>query len=126
MRRKKGIGIFLWIVVVVSVFIMAGCKQVILRDPDVYWNEVKFFEMALKQNTELLKHYVQSGACSCDDTGEWSTPECKKSAGNIAVIEARLDWHVAQMEYLGKFQASPPPEEEPEIPDPSYLCPGGN
>lgn len=108
----------------VCVLVLSGCKSVLIRDTEVYWNEIKFFEMALKQNTKLLKDYVQSGACSCED-GEWTTPECKRAASNVVVIEARLDWHLAQMEYLGKFKSSPPPEQEPEIPAASILCPEG-
>ena len=104
---------------------LTGCKSVLVRDKNVYWNEIRFFEMALKQNSDHLKKMIQSGACECDENGKWTTSDCKKAAGNVAVVEARLDWHVAQMKYLGKFQAEAPPEEEPPIPDSSYLCPGG-
>lgn len=115
-----------WICIsVVLLSTTASCKRVILRDPDVYWNEIRFFEMALKQNTQILREYVESGACSCDEEGNWTEDVCERAATNVVTIESRLGWHVANMEYLGKFNADPPPEQEPEIPSPSTLCPGG-
>lgn len=106
---------------------LTSCKTtgVILRDPDVYWNEIRFVDMALTQNTELLKAHIDAGHCSCDADGKWNSELCEKSAANVATLEARLDWHLAQMEYLGRFKEKKEPGELPEIPDSSYLCPQG-
>lgn len=106
------------------VLALTSCKSVVLRDASVYWNEIRFFEMALQKNKALLMAHLRDGSCSCDEQGKWSDVVCQESADTVAVLEARLAWHVAQMEYLGRFNAKEPPTEEPPIPDSSYLCNG--
>jgi hypothetical protein len=102
---------------------MTGCKKpIVLRDPDVYKNEIAFMQMALEQDTALLEHHLADGSCTCED-GAWATVECEDTALNVLVIKHRLDWHVAMMMYLGKQSDVRPPEEPPEVPDPSTLCP---
>lgn len=105
---------------------LTGCKRgpIVLRDPEVYRNEIAFMQMALEQDTELLAHHLADGSCSCDE-GEWSSIECEDTALNILVIRARLPWHVAMMHYLGKLSEERPPEEPPEVPESSTLCPEG-
>lgn len=108
-----------------SVVVTVGCKKpVVLRDPDVYKNEIAFMQMALEQDTELLEYHLNDGSCVCED-GAWTTVECEDTALNILVVQRRLDWHVAMMLYLGNQIPQRPPEEPPEVPDPSTLCPGG-
>ena len=99
-----------------------GCRQVALRDPQVYQNEVYFLQMALEQNTELLAAHLQDGDCFCDDRGRWNNEVCEASAVNVVVLASRLQWHVDMMMYLAKLQEDRP-GEEPEIPSPSELCP---
>ena len=102
---------------------LTGCKKpIVLRDPDVYKNEIAFMQMALEQDTELLKHHLADGSCTCED-GAWVTVECEDTALNILVIENRLDWHIGMMMYLGKQTEERPPEEPPEVPEPGTLCP---
>lgn len=109
----------------VSSVALTGCKKpVVLRDPDVYKNEVAFLQMALEQNTALLEHHLADGSCSCED-GAWTTVECEDTAFNILVVQKRLDWHVAMMMYLGKVSDERPPKEPPEVPAPGTLCPSG-
>lgn len=108
-----------------SSVVVAGCKRpVVLRDPDVYKNEIAFLQMGLEQDTELLEHHLNDGSCTCED-GAWTTIECEDTALNILVVRHRLPWHVDMMLYLGKQQEERPPESPPEVPDPSTLCPDG-
>lgn len=105
---------------------LTGCKKpaVVLRDPEVYRNEIAFMQMALEQDTELLQHHLNDGSCTCED-GAWTTVECEDTALNILVVQNRLQWHVDMMHYLGKLTEERPPEEPPEVPEPSTLCPEG-
>jgi hypothetical protein len=110
---------------ILSTSSLVGCnRSVVLRDPDVYKNEIAFMQMALEQDTDLLEHHLNDGSCSCEE-GEWSSVECEDTAANILVIRHRLDWHVAMMLYLGKQSEERPPRDPPEVPDPSTLCPSG-
>lgn len=111
--------------VAVATLGLTGCKKgVVLRDPQVYKNEIAFMQMALEQDTELLEHHLNDGSCTCED-GEWSRIECEDTALNILVIQNRLQWHVDMMHYLGKLSEERPPEEPPAVPEPSTLCPEG-
>jgi len=111
--------------VAVAALGLTGCKKgVVLRDPVVYKNEIAFMQMALEQDTELLEHHLKDGSCTCED-GAWASVECEDTALNILVIQNRLQWHVDMMHYLGKLSEERPPEEPPEVPEPSTLCPEG-
>jgi hypothetical protein len=110
------------VAVVASSMGAVGCRNpVVLRDPDVYKNEIAFMQMAFEQNTELLAHHLADGSCSCED-GAWTTVECADTALNILVIRHRLDWHVAMMMFLGNQTKERPPEVPPEVPEPDTLC----
>ena len=104
-----------------------GCKKptIVLRDPEVYRNEIAFMQMALEQDTELLTEHIADGSCSCDADGNWNNEVCELSALNVLVVQHRLQWHVDMMHYLGKLKDERPPKEPPEVPDPSTLCPEG-
>ena len=115
-----------WVTWGVLATVMAGsvgCKRIVLRDPEVYKNEVFFLQMALEQDTDLLEAHLNDGSCSCDEDGAWSNETCETTALNVLVVRARLDWHVAQMMYLGNVIKERPPETPPEVADPSTLCP---
>lgn len=113
-----------WFILTTLVISSVGCKRgIVLRDPEVYKNEVGFLQMALEQDTELLEAHLLDGSCTCDDTGAWSTDLCETTALNILVIQNRLNWHVGMMMYLGKLTEERPPETPPEVPDSSTLCP---
>lgn len=101
-----------------------ACKRVVLRDTETYKNEVYFLQMALEQNTELLRAHLADGTCSCDEDGQWNNEVCETSALNVVVLETRLDWHVAMMMYLGGIEKENP-GEEPELDASavSELCP---
>jgi len=101
-----------------------GCKGVILRDPEVYHNEILFVQMALEQDTELLREHLGDGSCTCDAEGVWSSQTCEQTALNILVIENRLAWHVGMMLYNANMVRTRPPTEVPEVPETSTLCPG--
>jgi hypothetical protein len=102
---------------------LLGCAtKVVLRDPEVYKNELAFFEMALQQDTALLKAHLADGSCSCDESGAWNNEVCETSALNILVIDQRLRWHLDMMLYNGRLLETRPPIE-PEVPEPSSLCP---
>lgn len=103
--------------------ILAGCQKptVVLRDPEVYRNEIAFFQMSLEQDTELLETHLKDGSCQCVE-GAWSTDVCEMTALNILVIQHRLQFHVDMMLYNAKL-LDKRPEREPEVPEPSTLCP---
>ena len=105
-----------------SILATVGCKRAIVRDPETYKAEVAFLSMGLEQNTELLEEHLADGTCVCVD-GEWESVVCEDTALNILVVRNRLDWHVAMMLYLGNLSDVRPPEEPPEVPEPSTLCP---
>jgi hypothetical protein len=109
----------------VAVAGLTGCKKggVVLRDPQVYKNEIAFMQMALEQDTELLAHHLGDGSCSCED-GAWVSVECEDTALNILVIQHRLQYHVDLMLYNAKMKDERPPAEPPEVPEPGSLCPG--
>jgi len=111
--------------VVAAALGLTGCKKggVVLRDPQVYKNEVAFMQMGLEQDTELLRYHLEKGSCSCAD-GEWASVECEDTALNILVMEHRLQYHVDLMLYNAKLTEERPPAEPPEVPEPSSLCPG--
>ena len=102
----------------------ASCQKpaVILRDPVVYRNEIAFFQLALEQDTELLEHHLADGSCTCDESGAWNNETCETTALNILVIRHRLTFHLDMMRYNAKLLDTRP-AIEPEIPEPSTLCP---
>lgn len=118
----KWLNLLLLCVVVLAT---TACKKpgVTLRDPEVYRNEIALLQMAIEQDTELLAEHINDGSCSCED-GEWNNEVCEASALNVVVMRARLEWHVAMMLYLGNLSDTNP-GDEPEVPDPSTLCPSG-
>jgi hypothetical protein len=103
---------------------LLACQKptIVLRDPEVYRNEIAFLQMALEQDTELLKAHLADGSCTCTD-GAWVTEVCETSALNVLVIQYRLQYHVDLMLYNAKMIQERPPTEPPEVPDPSTLCP---
>mgnify|MGYP003393556459 CR=1 FL=1 len=101
---------------------MSACQtRVVLRDKEVYRNEISFFQMALEQDTELLEAHLANGKCSCGADGVWSDEICEMTAQNILVIRHRLTWHVAMMHYNAGLSETRPPIE-PEVPETSSLC----
>jgi hypothetical protein len=103
----------------------ASCEKasIVLRDPGVYRNEVAFFQMALEQDTELLATHLADGSCTCDADGSWSSDVCESTALNVLVIRSRLSWHLEMMKYFIRDRDERPPEEPPEVPETSTLCP---
>jgi hypothetical protein len=115
-----------WIMLAALATASTGCKKgkTVLRDPEVYKNEIGFLQMALEQDTELLEAHLKDGSCSCDEDGAWNNETCEMSALNVLVVQARLGWHVDMMMYLGGLSEERPPEDPPEVAEPSTLCPG--
>ena len=117
-------------ITIVGAMLMAtlgGCKQgkVVLRDPEVYKNEIGVFQMGIEQQVELLKGFV-AASCSCDEDGAWSTIECEDAALQIVTWEARLDWHVDMAMYNGGLLSERPGDEPPvSEEDMAALCPEG-
>ena len=114
-----------------ALFLMltACLKQplVSIREPKVYQAELDFNDMAHEGATKLLRGWLAS-QCKCEEEeGElfWETEECEKTAKHILVIETRIPYHRAMQEYNGGLRETRPPENPPEVPDPSALCPGG-
>ena len=116
-----------WIMLSAIIAGSVGCKKtgVVLRDPEVYKNEIAFMQMALEQDTELLEAHLADGTCSCDEDGDWNNETCEMSALNVLVIQYRLQYHVDLMLYNAKLLDDRPPTEPPDVPELSTLCPGG-
>jgi len=101
-----------------------ACKRVVIRDPETYKNEIYLLEMTIQQDTELLKAHIADGSCSCDEDGNWNNEVCETSALNVVVMEARLEWHVAMMMFLGGLsEVDPGVEPEVSMDDVVNLCP---
>jgi hypothetical protein len=111
---------------ILTFLVPVGCKKigVVLRDPEVYRNEIAFFQMALEQDTELLEGHLADGSCACEE-GAWTTVECEMTALNVLVVRHRLQYHVDMMHYNARMRDKRPSKEPPKVPDPSTLCPEG-
>lgn len=119
---SKSLALTLGAFLSTSALVGACKKPIVLRDPDVYKNEIAFMQMALEQDTALLEYHLENGSCTCEE-GSWVTEECEATALNILVIKHRLDWHLAMMLYLGNMLKERPPKDPPDVPDPGTLCP---
>jgi len=106
---------------------LAGCKKgkVVLRDPEVYKNEIGVFQMGIEQQVELLKGFMAT-SCSCGEDGAWSSVECEDAALQVVTWDARLEWHIAMMKYNGGLIDERPGDEPPvSEEDMAALCPAG-
>jgi hypothetical protein len=110
----------------VSMLGTSACKRVVVRDALTYKNEIYLLEMAIEQDTALLREHLADGACKCDEDGNWSSESCEMAALNVVVMGARLKWHIAMMMYLGGLSEENPGEEPPvSEEDTAALCPPG-
>jgi len=117
--------------IALTVLIAPGCKRsgpvAVVRNPNVYLNEMDYGDMVDKQSAQRMRYWIDA-SCSCTADGAWSgdhAEECEKTAKHVLVVEVRGPYHTAMMEYNGSFTDERPPEEPPEIPETSTLCPGG-
>lgn len=108
--------------------LLPACKKPIasIRNPNVYANEIDYNNMVQNQAVDHLRFWFSEN-CSCDSAGAYRgdfADECEKTAKHILVVETRQPYHTQLMEYNGSLREDRPPEEPPEIPDPSTMCPG--
>lgn len=109
---------------VVSLFLCAGCKKVVVRDANVYKAEIDFIDSASEEQVERGKALIAK-ECECAEVVGivgFTTTECQNLAETIVVLEARMKYHTAFMRYLGGLSDDRPPKDPPDVPDASSLC----
>lgn len=101
-----------------------------IRNPEVYENELDYNKMVQEQGATHLRYWL-SEHCTCDADQDWVSKadnewseECEAAADWILVVETREPWHRAMALYNGSLLEEKPPENPPEIPPVSALCPG--
>lgn len=115
-------------ILVLGVFLPA-CKKPVasIRNPNVYGNEIDYNNMVQNQAVQHLRYWLDTN-CSCDSAGAFTgdhAEACEKTAKHILVVETRQPYHTQLMEYNGSLRDDRPPEDPPEVPEPSTLCPEG-
>lgn len=113
------------LVVLLSVLTMlTGCGPAV-RDKKVYRAEIDFMEAAASEQVERGIALIDS-VCKCEeiaDTKGFVTTECHELAETILVVKYRTRYHTEFMRYLGGISNRRPPEDPPEVPETSTLCP---
>ena len=115
-----------FLILIVLVLSFAACKEVVVRDAEVYKQEIDFIESASAEQVERGKALIKS-ECTCQQPVEginvFETPQCDKMAETVLVIEARMSYHTDFMRYLGGLSEKRPPKNPPEVPETNSLCP---
>jgi hypothetical protein len=115
--------------IALTLLAVPACKKgpiAVIRNPNVYLNEMDFDQMVHKQAVQHLRYWLTE-SCSCKD-GAWDgdrAEACEKTAKHILVVETRDPYHTALMEYNGSFTDDRPPKDPPAVPETTTLCPGG-
>ena len=105
---------------VVALFVVA-CVKYVVREQSVYKAEIDFFSAATGEAVEKGESMLAE-FCKCED-GQWSGLACSEMAETVVVLKARMGYHTDFMLYLGGVSGTRPPEDPPEIPEASSLCP---
>lgn len=119
-------------IMVIAVLVLAypiltagTCNQSVVRDKAVYETELNFWEQASVQTADALAGFIAI-SCTCDADKKFTTEECEKAAKKVLVVRTRVPYH----HQMALFNAgllpkeNRPPEEPPEVPPTSTLCPG--
>lgn len=107
----------------ILLFLVVGCKDVSVRNAEVYSQELDFIDAATLEHVERSKA-LMSIVCSCVWDGDilmFSEQECESLAETIVVLEARMQYHTNYMRYLGGL-TDKQPGDAPSIPEPIELC----
>jgi hypothetical protein len=100
---------------------ISGCKHVVIRDQNVYANEIGFWRASSDQSARALIDMI-TAHCTCEEDG-WATQECDNAATLAITLVSRADYHADMMEYLGEIRDERPPANPPEVPPNTQLCP---
>jgi len=103
------------------VFFAVACVKVAVRDAAVYKAEVDFVAAASDEAVTNGKALLEA-SCACVD-GRWTTDACGDMAETVVVLESRMGYHTKFMLFLGGVTKTRPPEDPPEIPESTSLCP---
>ena len=114
---------FLFTVLLVAPFLAACPNGTVVRDTNVYENEIGFVRSATSQSVGIINSFLAE-FCECaGDPNHWEHPLCGEAATLSQVLDTRMPYHMDMMEYLGGIIEDRPPEEPPEIPGAEALCP---
>jgi len=105
----------------------AACPNKVLREENVYRNEVKFMQKAAMDQADMLAQFVAT-SCECKTVDPVGTrgfvnKECLDVAKLVQVVRTRVPYHTDMMLYLAGLKEERPPETPPEVPPPEDLCP---
>lgn len=112
-------------ILIVSVLFAVSCKQVVVRDPDVYKAELDFIDSAADEQVQRGKALIEV-MCKCvevEGVKAFETRQCHDLAETVLVVEARIGYHTDFMRYLGGLSDTRSPVDPPEIAEPTTLCP---
>jgi len=105
----------------VAVLFLAGCSHVI-RDTNVYKNEVNFLKSANMRQAKMLKDWTKAKCCQ---GGSWSAAadaSCKDAAELVLTVEKRVPYHTDFMLFLADLKKERPAEKPPEVPEAQTIC----
>jgi len=115
----------LWValaLVVAFPLLTAGtCNKQVVRDKAVYEAELNFWEQTSVQTADALTEFVKMH-CTCD-AGKFATETCEKAAKKALVVKTRVPYHHQMALYNAGLLKDRPPQEPPEVPATSTLCP---
>lgn len=114
-------------VMALVVLAVSACNPKIVREENVYRNEVKFMQATATQQADTLAAFIAAN-CECktvDPNGAigFVTKECLSAAKLVQVVRARVPYHVDMMLYLAGLKEERPPKTPPDVPPPEELCP---
>lgn len=114
----RGLGIVLS--AVICAMIVIGCKAAV-RDKGVYQAEIDFVRAASEESIDNAKAMLDE-FCVCED-GEFMSSACEDMAETVAVMDARMSYHLDFMLFLGGVSEERPPKDPPEIAPAEEFCP---
>jgi len=105
-------------------FMAISCRDTVVRDANVYKNELEFVDAASDEQVERGKALIAE-QCECSEIAGvkgFTTRACGEMAETVLVIEARMKYHTSFMRYLGGISDKRPAKEPPVIPATNSLC----
>ena len=108
---------------VLVMFMAAGCGSAVVRNEVTYRTEVNFMEQVALQQADQLTGFINI-SCPCrPSTGEFMTNQCRKAAKIVLTVRARVPWHKKMMLYNAGLLDKRPPRIPPAVPPLSTMCP---
>ena len=120
--RGSSVVLFLFFLFIV---VCSGCNKHIVRDAKVYAAEIAFVGSAANEQVENALALMKV-SCECREPDglplQFVTRECLDMAQTVVVVRARMDYHLAYMQYLGGLIKERPSDVPPEVPEANTLC----